>query len=62
MLSSLARIVLCIPATSAPSERIFSVANLILSKNRARLDSETAGNIVFLNQSIDWYEGITDNN
>jgi hypothetical protein len=62
MLSSPARIVLCIPATSAPSERIFSVANLILSKNRARLDSETAGNIVFLKQSIDWYEGITDNN
>jgi hypothetical protein len=63
MLSSLASIVLCIPATSsAPSERIFSVANLILSKKRARLDPETAGNTVFLNQSIDWNEGITDNN
>jgi hypothetical protein len=60
MLASLARIVLCIPATSAPSERIFSTANLIISKKRARLDPETAGDIIFLHDTIDWYEEHND--
>ena len=40
MLSELARCVLCIPATSAPTERIFSLASLIISKSRNRLDPE----------------------
>ena len=60
MLASLARIVLCITATSAPSERIFSTANLIISKKRARLDPETAGDIIFLHDTIDWYEEHND--
>lgn len=56
MLASLARILLCIPATSAPSERIFSKASLIISKKRGRTDPETAGNLIFLNETLDWYE------
>ena len=60
MLASLARIVLCMPATSAPSERIFSLASLVISKKRGRTDPETAGNIIFLNETIDWYESVED--
>lgn len=41
----IARLVLCVPATSAPSERVFSSAGFIVSKNRARLDDE---NVVML--------------
>lgn len=37
-LAALARIILAAPATSAPSERIFSVATNIVSKKRSRLD------------------------
>jgi hypothetical protein len=50
-LAKLARRILCIPATSAPSERLFSVAGQIISKNRARLHSDTATDIIFLNQN-----------
>ena len=60
MLASLARIALCIPATSAPSERIFSLASLVISKKRGRIDPETAGNIIFLKETIDWYESVKD--
>jgi hypothetical protein len=41
----IARLVLCVPATSAPSERVFSSAGFIVSKNRARLDDD---NVVML--------------
>jgi hypothetical protein len=44
LLSVLASRVLCIPATSAPSERVFSIAGLTKSKDRARLASDTACN------------------
>ena len=38
---------LCIPATSAPSERLWSIASIILTKERNRLDSETVAPLVF---------------
>jgi hAT family C-terminal dimerisation region len=34
VLSVIARRLLCLPVTSAPSERVFSVAGLTISKNR----------------------------
>ncbi|CAN0436602.1 unnamed protein product [Phaeothamnion confervicola] len=47
-LSVLVRRVLCIPATSTLSERIFSTAGLTLTKNRARLSGDTVERLVFL--------------
>ena len=52
LLSILAARVLCIPATSAPSERVFSVAGLTTAKDRARLASDTANELIFLHDAL----------
>jgi hypothetical protein len=52
LLSKLAARVLCIPATSAPSERVFSTAGLTIAKDRARLASHTANELVFLHDAL----------
>ena len=52
MLTALTRITLCITATSAPSERIFSTATNIITNKRTSLDPEIAGDMIFLNQSL----------
>jgi hypothetical protein len=51
-LSHLAQRLLCIPATSAPSERVFSNAGLIIAKDHARLAPEMAGELIFLHDVI----------
>jgi hypothetical protein len=56
ILSCLARKYLCIPATEAPSEQIFSTASLLLSKFRNRMDPELAGRMVFIKKNFEWYE------
>ena len=48
LLSTLARTVLCIPATSAPTERLFSYAGLTIANDRASLLPENAEEIIFL--------------
>ena len=48
ILAQLARMYLAIPATSAPSERLFSQAGLTIANDRASLLPETAADIVFL--------------
>ena len=48
LLSTLARKVLCIPATSAPTERLFSYAGLTIANDRASLLPENAAEIIFL--------------
>ncbi|CAM9620525.1 unnamed protein product, partial [Hapterophycus canaliculatus] len=48
MLAALARRVLCIPASQAQSERVFSAAGQIVSPTRSRLDPEHVELMVFL--------------
>lgn len=60
-LSVIARKYLCIPATSAPSERVFSVAGLTISKQRSKLSSENASCLIFLRDNWDIYEEIKAN-
>jgi len=52
LLSILASQLLSIPATSAPSEHVFSVAGLTISKDRARLASDVANELVFLHDAL----------
>jgi hypothetical protein len=51
-LSILASRILCIPVTSAPSERIFSTAGLTITKDRAQLASSTANELIFLHDVL----------
>jgi hypothetical protein len=44
----LASIILAIPATSAPSERVFGTAANIINKKRVRLKPETLDALIFL--------------
>ena len=48
---SIARGVLCIPATSAPSERGFSTAGKTISAERANMLPENANDLVFLHDN-----------
>ena len=52
IISKLARRVLCIPATSAPSERVFSNAGLTIANDRARLRVDNAAACIFLHDSL----------
>lgn len=51
MLSLLARAVLAIPATSTPSERVFSVAGLVLNAKRSRLNPTRLNKIIFIHDN-----------
>jgi hypothetical protein len=52
ILSILASRLLCISATSAPSEHVFSTAGLTIAKDRARLASDTANELIFLYDAL----------
>ena len=48
ILSKLAAQIFCVPATSCPSERVFSTAGNVITEDRASLSPEHANMIVFL--------------
>jgi hypothetical protein len=48
----LARRICAIPATSIPSERLFSAAGLTVTKNRAYLDGSTVDQLLFMNSFL----------
>lgn len=43
----------CIPATSVPSERIFSKAGQIVSQRRNRLSQKNVNILIFLNKNLE---------
>ena len=48
LLSFLARFVLCVPAASSKSERVFSVAGQVVTGKRASLGSEKVEDLVIM--------------
>jgi hypothetical protein len=58
--AAIARRVLCIPATSAPSERVFSQAGLTIANARAGLLHEHAADLVFLHGALEEAEAHAD--
>lgn len=50
-IAKVARKVLAVPATSVPSERVFSATGLLINKLRNRLASDLVDNIIFLNKN-----------
>jgi hypothetical protein len=53
LLAEAARRVLCIPASSAPVERVFSTSGLPITKLRNRLTEDNASDIIFLRSIIE---------
>lgn len=51
VIAHIARKVLCVPATSAPVERLFSHAGLTIANDRARLLPDMAEDLVFLHDA-----------
>jgi hypothetical protein len=56
VLSEMARVYLAVPATSAPSERVFSVGKLILDEKRRRLDEGRVARLMFCKRNMGLYE------
>ncbi len=58
LLIPLVRAILCIPATSAPSERLFSKASLTLTEKRNRLAADKVKDLIFLRSCWDYAESL----
>ncbi len=58
--AKVARAVLCIPATSAPSERVFSTAGKTISQERCRMLPDHAEDLVFLHDNYDAIHNLFD--
>ncbi len=51
-MATIAMRVLAIPATSAPSERVFSTTGITIAKERSRLDPHNAAELIFLHDAL----------
>ena len=51
-LAQVARKIMCIPASSAASERDFSMAGFVIQERRTRLDPDTVDDILFMNSHL----------
>ena len=56
----LARVILALPATSAPSERIFSTAGLTVNAKRSSLASSAVDKVVFVHENYHLIKERTD--
>ena len=54
-LANIAKKYLCIPATSTPSERVFSLAGNIVTKKRCQLLPENVDRLVFLSSNKKYF-------
>jgi hypothetical protein len=56
ILARLAMIYLAVQATSAPSERVFSLASRIITNKRNRLNPDMAGKMLFVSENWKWWQ------
>ena len=62
-LSALAKIFLAIDATSAPSERLFSKASRITTRDRNCSHPRKVGKLTYISSQLEWYdEYLVENN
>ena len=50
--AKMARKFLCIMGTSVPSERVFSIAGLTVTKTRSNIEAESLDQIIFMNKAL----------
>ena len=60
VLARLAKIYLPVQASSAPSERVFSVASRVISSTQAGLDPAMAGKLLCVSENWEWWESELD--
>jgi hypothetical protein len=61
VLFEMARVYLAIPASSAPSERVFSVGSLVLSEKRRQLHENRVARLMFMKRNMKVFNEITNN-
>jgi hypothetical protein len=60
VLARIARRFLCVPATSAPSERVWSAAGEIVGDRRSRLTDASAEALIFCHENIEYCNKVAE--